>query len=101
MVRRVSDFGWGLTCDWHVTDTRLLQTAALLQLCIDPQRCQLFRGRGMGNAVSSALSVNTVERQGRTPLLLYPRQDAMGLPELRESVKSGARYCLIRSETSA
>ena len=74
---------------------RKLQTAALLELCINPQWCKLYRCRSIGPVLASPFWIDAVEHQGRTPLLLFPREGAMGLSELQASLESGARYCLV------
>eukprot|EP00966_Prymnesium_polylepis_P054891 1268914-Prymnesium_polylepis.1 len=74
---------------------RKLQTVALLDLCLDKSCFALVRGRGTSSLRQAALWDDAVVRDGRKPLLLFPRDGAMRLGELRESVRTGTRYCIV------
>ncbi|KAL1520101.1 hypothetical protein AB1Y20_023574 [Prymnesium parvum] len=74
---------------------RRLQTAALLELCLDSHSLAVVRGRSLGCLIRSGAWAERVVGEARTPLLLFPRVGAIQPSELAPAGSAGAEYCLV------
>ena len=74
---------------------RKLQTASLLECCVEPASFSVVQGRSMNCLLQSKFWEQAVTRDGRTPLLLFPRDGAMRLDEVQESLVAGSRFCVV------
>ena len=73
---------------------RKVQTAPLLELCVEPECLAVVRGRSPSALASSSVWTAAMS-DGRTPLLLYPRAGAMRPAELTAAVAAGERFVLL------
>ena len=73
---------------------RALNSASVLQLCVDASRLSVVAGRSLGAARRSEGWLRAM-RERRTPLLLFPRAGASEPAAIRDRRRRGERFLLV------